>query len=75
VRRVAKALTEISPNYIKWPAGDKIQAIVDGFSSVNGFPDTIGIDGTHINIPASNKNAESYINRKDHYSIHVQVRF
>lgn len=76
VRRVAKALCELSPRYITWPTENKIEAVVHGFYCTNGFPDTIGaIDGTHVIIPAPYKNPEAYINRKGHYSIHLQVRF
>lgn len=76
VRRVAKELCQLSPRYIVWPTEDKVRIIVDGFTITSGFPDVIGaIDGTHINIPAPNKNAEAYVNRKGHHSIHLQVIF
>lgn len=76
MRRVAKALCELSPQYIIWPTGDRIQDIILGFSQKDGFSNTIGvIDGTHVNIPAPRENAEAYINRKGHYSIHIHVMF
>lgn len=74
VRRVARALRELSTKYIVWPTGDRIQDIVDGFSCASGFPDTIGaIGGTHINIPSSKNNPETSVNQKNHYSIQLQV--
>ncbi|KAM0728725.1 Protein ANTAGONIST OF LIKE HETEROCHROMATIN PROTEIN 1 [Formica fusca] len=74
VRRVARALHELSSKYIVWPTEDKIQDIVYGFFSASGFPDTIGaIGGTHINIPSSKNNSETYVNQKNHYSIQLQA--
>ncbi|XP_011701250.1 PREDICTED: putative nuclease HARBI1, partial [Wasmannia auropunctata] len=74
VRRVAKALCDLSPTYIVWPTNKKIEAIVLGFASKSGFPDTIGvIDGTHIYIPAPIENADAYINRKKRHSIQLQA--
>lgn len=74
VRRVAKALCELSPRYITWPTENKIQDIIYNFSRQNGFPNVIGaIDGSHINIPAPTENPEAYVNRKGRHSIHLQV--
>lgn len=74
VRRVAKALRELSSKYIVWPTGDRIQNIVHGFSCASGFPDTIGaIGSTRINIPSSKNNPETCANQKSHYSIQLQV--
>ncbi|GAB1868965.1 Putative nuclease HARBI1 [Camponotus japonicus] len=74
VRRVAKALRELSSKYIVWPTGDRIQNIVHGFSCASGFPDTIGaIGSTHINIPSSKNNPETCANQKSHYSIQLQA--
>ncbi|XP_071572649.1 putative nuclease HARBI1 [Temnothorax nylanderi] len=74
VRRVAKALCELSPRYITWPTENKIQDIIYNFSRPSGFPNVIGaIDGSHINIPAPTENPEAYVNRKGRHSIHLQA--
>lgn len=76
VRRVAKALCELSQRYIMWPNENNIEDIVYGFSRARNFPGVIGaIDGTHINIPGPKENSEAYINRKGRHSIHLQVMF
>lgn len=74
VRRVSKAICELSPKYIVWPTKNKISEIVDGFSEIGGFPDVIGaIDSIFVNIPAPKANAQAFVNRKGRYSIHLQV--
>ncbi|XP_066590599.1 putative nuclease HARBI1 [Prorops nasuta] len=56
------------------PKNDQLQEIFNGFENNSGFPKIIGaIDGTHINIPAPKNYPEAYINRKGHYSIHLQA--
>ena len=72
VRRVAKALRDLSSKYIVWPTEDRIQDIVHGFSCASGFPNTIGALGsTRINIPTSKNNPETCV--KGHCSIQLQV--
>lgn len=76
VRRVAKALCEVSQKYIIWPNENNIEDIVYNFSRARGFPGIIGaIDGTHLNIPAPKESPEAYINRKGRHSIQLQVIF
>lgn len=73
-RRVIKALYDLAPNIIKWPSGNNINEVWTGFEAVSGFPKVIGaIDGIHINIPAPRVYPASYVNRKGHHSIQLQV--
>lgn len=74
VRRVTKALVTRAPLFMKWPEGDRIAEITEGFTKNSAFPGIIGaIDGTHISIKAPHVNPESYINRKGHHSIQLQA--
>lgn len=76
VRRVAAALTDLSPQLIKWPTHSEeyLNAVVTGFERM-GFPQTIGvIDGSYIPIPLPKEHGISYINRKNVPSIILQVR-
>lgn len=73
-RRVVNSLVELASVIIKWPTGERVDEVWAGFENTSGFPKIIGaIDGTHINIPAPNKYPESYVNRKGHHSIQLQV--
>lgn len=73
-RRVVRALVELAPVIIKWPTDERLNEVWEGFESTSTFPKVIGaIDGTHINIPAPKHHPESYINRKGHHSIQLQV--
>lgn len=74
MRRVSRAIAKLSPLYIKWPEGNKAEEIIRGFTVASAFPGIIGsIDDTHINIRAPHIYPESYINRKGHHSIQLQV--
>lgn len=74
MRRVSKAICELSPKYIVWPIGNKIPEVALGFSQISGFPDIIGaIDATHFIIPPPKDNAEAFLNREGRHSIHLQV--
>ncbi|RLU21292.1 hypothetical protein DMN91_005665 [Ooceraea biroi] len=76
VRRVTKALCDISERCIVWLKRNIIQDIVLGFSRTKSFPGVIrATDGTHIVIPAPKENSEAYINRKGRHSIQLQVMF
>lgn len=69
-------LIKIAPAIIKWPSNEQIGEICAAFENGSGFPNVIGaIDGTHINIPAPKIDPESYVNRKGHHSIQLQVCF
>lgn len=73
-RRVTKILADLAPIFIKWPVGDTVQEVWAGFERISSFPKVIGaLDDTHINIPALHVHSESYVNRKGHHSIQLQV--
>jgi hypothetical protein len=65
------------PDIIRWPTGNRIQEVVQGFSNVlvrgaRHIPDVIGaIDGTLIKIAAPRDNGPRYIDRKNHHSLNV----
>lgn len=76
VRRVSYALHCLAPRFIAWPMGDRVEEVMAEFEQRSGFPRILGaIDGTHIRIRAPQQDAHSYLNRKGHYSIQVQVLF
>ena len=59
--------------YIKFPSGDQLDKVVDGFFTQWGVPNCVGaIDGSHIPIAAPAGNHTDYYNRKGHYSIILQ---
>lgn len=71
---MSKAIAKLSSIFITWPEGNKAEEIIMGFTVASAFPGIIGaIDGTHINIRAPHICPESYINRKGHHSIQLQV--
>lgn len=73
-RRVVKALVDLAPVIIKWPTGERVHEVWEGFRNTSSFPKIIGaIDGSHINIPAPKKNPHCYVNRKGRHSIQIQV--
>ena len=60
--------------YIKFPEGESLKQVVDGFDSKWGFPQCIGaIDGCHIPVSAPDLNHTDYYNRKGWYSMIVQA--
>lgn len=74
VRRVTHSLANLAPYFIVWPDTDRTKVVKNGFSSTSSFPGVIGaIDGTHINIRAPHQDPETYVNRKGHHSIQLQV--
>lgn len=76
VRRVAKAIVNLSPLFIKWSEGERAQEIFKGFATCSAFPNVIGaIDGTHINTKAPHSNPKCCVNRKGYHSIHLQVTY
>lgn len=74
VRRVVNALVVLAPTFITWLNDEKARVIKNGFFSSSTFRNVLGaIDGTHINISALHEHPESYVNRKGHFSIILQV--
>jgi hypothetical protein len=75
INEVCQAVVEILlPQVIKWPSGEKLLNVVDGFLTTWGFPQCAGaIDGTHIPIVAPSESSPDYYNRKGFYSIVLQA--
>lgn len=71
LRRVTNFLSNLSPEIIVWPTEEeKIE--IEGFFRNKYFPGVIGvIDGTHIKINKPAEDPDSYLNRKQFYSIQV----
>ncbi|RVE40581.1 hypothetical protein evm_014770 [Chilo suppressalis] len=76
VHSVSKELAKLRPHFIYMPRNeDERKATVNSFYNISRFPKVIGaIDCTHVYIqsPGGN-NAEYYRNRKDSFSLNVQV--
>lgn len=62
VRRVVKALCEISSDVIKWPHVTRMDVVTKKFQQIAGLQNVLGaIDGTHIEIPAPSVSPYSFI--------------
>ena len=75
IHDVCTAMAEnILDKYVKFPAADDLQHVIDGFDNTSGFPNCAGaVDGTHIPIIAPESAHGEYVNRKDWYSIILQA--
>ncbi|XP_067131312.1 putative nuclease HARBI1 [Centruroides vittatus] len=70
VQTTCTALSELAPQFIKWPSGEQVQEIMQSFHNKSGFPGVVGaIDGTHIEIPAPQTHAVAYVNCHGYHSI------
>lgn len=81
VKCVSKNLALLLPQFIKLPeTNEEIRKINSEFYRIASFPNVIGaIDCTHVRIKCPLKKlgadlAGHYLNRKQFYSINVQVR-
>ncbi|PWA23147.1 hypothetical protein CCH79_00001919 [Gambusia affinis] len=64
----------MKPLYIKTPSEAELMVIVQGFRDRWALPQVAGaIDGTHISIMAPDENPVDYYNRKNVYSVILQV--
>ena len=76
ISRVAGALRRRQSGWIKFRAQDAANEQKNLFFSMACFPNVIGcIDGTgtHVPIRAPNINEHEYVNRKNVYTINVQI--
>ena len=75
IHDVCTAMAEnILDKYVKFPADDDLQHVIDGFDNTWGFPNCAGaVDGTHIPIIAPESAHGDYVNRKGWYSIILQA--
>ncbi|XP_064646164.1 putative nuclease HARBI1 [Lineus longissimus] len=74
ITQVTDALIHLLHNIIKFPALQDIPRISAAFYEIANFPGIIGlIDGTHVWIIGPTHHEWRYVNRKNYYSINVQV--
>ena len=75
IHDVCTAMAEnILDKYVKFPADDDLQHVIDGFDNTWGFPNCAGaVDSTHIPIIAPESAHGDYVNRKGWYSIILQA--
>jgi len=75
VARVSRAIASLRPLFIQFPAGRKANTVQREFFEIAGIPGVVGaIDCTHIPIRSpGGQQAELFRNRKDFFSINVQV--
>ena len=75
VHDTCKAIVKLLlPNYIRFPTGDRLNEVVQGFLSKWGIPQCAGsIDGSHIPVRPPSLNHTDYYNRKGWYSVLVQA--
>ncbi|XP_018400004.1 PREDICTED: putative nuclease HARBI1 [Cyphomyrmex costatus] len=65
---------QLAPQIIKFPTLEEKEATKTYFLQLKGFPGIIGcVDGTHIRIDKPQQDHDSYINRKQYFSIHMQA--
>ncbi|KAJ8911490.1 hypothetical protein NQ315_010862 [Exocentrus adspersus] len=73
IRRVTYFLSNLAPQFIRWPDLNEKQEIERHFRE-KGFPGVIGaIDGSHVKLDKPSRDPESYYNRKKYFSIHMQA--
>ncbi|KYN26685.1 Putative nuclease HARBI1, partial [Trachymyrmex cornetzi] len=65
VKRVLRVIYSIRNYFIRWPTHAEAETTWTNIQRLYRFPKVLGIvDGTHINIARSKKDANSYVNRK-----------
>ena len=75
VHEVCDAIVQVlMKKYIKFPSGNQLTAVLNGFERCHGFPQCVGaVDGTHIEILAPEDCTKDYYNRKGYHSIILQA--
>ncbi|XP_019698986.1 putative nuclease HARBI1 isoform X2 [Harpegnathos saltator] len=73
ISRVTNFIMLLASNIIKYPTLDEKIRTATFYEAAKGFPNVIGaIDGSHVRIDRPSEDPDSYINRKQYFSIHVQ---
>lgn len=77
VHKVSKAIASLREQFISFPSPDELEAEKVSFYNLSRFPGVIGvIDGTHVRVQRpSGNSSELYRNRKDFFSLNVQIMF
>ena len=71
---MCETMCEHQEHVIMWPSVQEQQNIAETFQSRYSMPGVVGVlDSTHICIPGPSDHRDSYINRKGHPSIQLQV--
>ncbi|XP_018398277.1 PREDICTED: putative nuclease HARBI1, partial [Cyphomyrmex costatus] len=71
--RVTNFLMQLAPQVIKFPTMQEKEETMAHFLQQKQFPGVIGaVDGTHIRIDKPTQDHDSYVNRKQFFSIHMQ---
>ena len=70
IRRVVQWLCSMHI-FIRWPIGERLNEVTNGFKDLNGLPDCIGATSVSI-IPQNTRNWD-YVNRKSYHSINMQA--
>ena len=67
VHEVCDAIVRVlMKKYIKFPSGNQLTEVLNGFERCHGFPQCVGaVDGTHIEILAPEDCTKDYYNHKD----------
>lgn len=76
VTKVSEAIASRSREFIYIPEGNDLSRVKQDFTNIAGFPGVVMcVDGTHIRIerPRSRDDDFQFINRKNFYSVNVQV--
>ena len=70
----AAIVNVLQSQYIQFPVGDKLTAVIDGFKATWNVPQCAGaIDGSHIPVKPPACNHTDYYNRKGWYSVVLQA--
>ncbi|XP_032682473.1 putative nuclease HARBI1 [Odontomachus brunneus] len=73
ITRVTDFLLVLAPTIITYPTLAEKQETANFFNERKGFPHVIGaIDGCHVRIDKPTEDSDSYINRKQYFSLHIQ---
>ena len=65
--------THLFKEFVRFPVGERLDEVVNGFHGRHGFPQCIGaIDGTHIPVTPPRLHQEDYRNRKGWFSLNNQ---
>lgn len=71
---VPNFICSLAPEYIRWPTTEEAKVTKAYYLGKNDFPNVIGlIDGTHVRINRPEESQDSYYNRKDYFSLQVQI--
>ena len=69
----ASIVSQLLPQFVRFPTGSLLTEVVEGFKNELGFPQCVGaVDGTHIPIMSPHDCPADYYNRKGWHSVILQ---